>query len=68
MRYEIVWNLARGVECEVNDYLYLIYFYLFMIYLTVLSVCSILGSQSSACYLFHAGFFLGLIFEPKDRG
>jgi hypothetical protein len=24
--------------------------------------------QSSACYLLHAGFLLGLFFDPKDGG
>jgi hypothetical protein len=27
-----------------------------------------LNSKSSACYLIHTGFFLGLFFEPEDGG
>jgi hypothetical protein len=65
MRYNIVRSLVRGVEYEVNEYLYLIYLHVFMIYVTVLSVCRILGSHSSACYKFNDFFLLGQFWTLK---
>jgi hypothetical protein len=31
-------------------------------------VASIFRAEPAACYLLHAGFFLGLLFDPEDEG